>query len=107
MVIAGANVVDSIITFSLLLHIKHSIASLEKEINSQGGTAVAYTLDVTSVEQVHQAATEVQQELCDVTILINNAMFVTYNDILRIDVEHVKKILDVNVVSHFVVCIFG
>ncbi len=81
------------------------MASLEKEINSQGGTAVSYTVDVTCVEQVHQAATKVQQELGDVTILINNAMFVRPNDFLRIDVEDMRKILDVNVASHFVVCI--
>ena len=61
-------------------------------------------MDVTSVEQVQQAATKVQQELGDVTILINNAMFVRFNDFLRIDVEDVRKILDVNVASHFVVC---
>ncbi len=65
---------------------------------------MAYTVDVTSVEQVQQAATRVQQELGHVTILINNAMFVFYNDFLRVDIEDVRKTLDVNVASHFLVC---
>ena len=72
-------------------------------ITLHGGTAAAYTVDVSNVEQVQAAATRVQQELGDVTILINNAMVNCTDDILRIDMNQARKVLEVNVLAQILV----
>ena len=84
---------------------QENIRSVANDISTQGGTAVAYTVDVTSAEQVQEAANRVQHDLGDVTILVNNAMANCTDDILRIDLKQAKKVMEVNVLAQLLVSI--
>ena len=84
-----------------VLHFQENILTLEEEIVSLGGTAVAYTVDITSVDQIKKTAQKVKSDLGHVTILVNNAMFNTPNDLLRMRPDDARRIMDVNVMGQF------
>ena len=61
-----------------------------------------YKVDVCSPEMVHESAEAVRAKFGEVTLLINNAGIVKPVTVEKAKIDDVRKILDVNVVSHWV-----
>lgn len=71
-----------------------------KKIKEAGGDAVAIKCDVTSVEDIQNAAKIARETFGDVTILINNAGIVTGKKILETSHKLAEKTLQVNTLAH-------
>ena len=70
-------------------------------VQKNGGTAYAYTVDITSRHKIFTAAQEVKQEVGTVKILINNAGIVSGTSLLDTTDEKIIRTFDVNVLAHF------
>ncbi|CAI7610054.1 unnamed protein product [Penicillium bialowiezense] len=62
---------------------------------------VFYKVDLTSGEEIHAAAEKVRTEHGDPTVLINNAGFGSATPLLQVPENVVRKVFDVNIISHF------
>mmetsp|Transcript_7793 Transcript_7793/g.8913 ORF Transcript_7793/g.8913 Transcript_7793/m.8913 type:complete len:252 (+) Transcript_7793:191-946(+) len=71
-----------------------------KMIKEAGGEGVAIACDVTSVEQISDAAKVARESFGDVTILINNAGIVSGKKILEVPHKLAEKTLQVNTLAH-------
>lgn len=92
---AGADVVVSDIN---LAHVEET-ASLIRE---EGRKAWAYALDVTDAEAAYALAARVQQEIGDVSLLVNNAgIIIRENSTSPNAAKNWKKVMDVNVQGTF------
>lgn len=69
---------------------------LVQEIESQGGRAVAVSLDVTDAEAIGSAVQEVEERLGLVTILVNNAGIPDAQYATRMPLDLVDRVLDTN-----------
>jgi len=70
-------------------------------IQNIGGTAFAYTVDITNRQKIYAAADEVKQDVGTVSILINNAGIVSGSTLLTTPDEKIIRTFDVNVLAHF------
>ena len=70
-------------------------------IHSAGGTAYAYTVDLSSRQKIYKAAEDVQRDVGTVKILINNAGIVSGTTLLSTPDEKIIRTYDVNVLAHF------
>ena len=70
-------------------------------IQKIGGTAFAYTVDITNRQKIYAAAEEVKQDVGTVSILINNAGIVSGSALLNTPDEKIISTFDVNVLAHF------
>ena len=70
-------------------------------INSNGGTAHAYTVDLCDRHKIYAAAQEVKNDVGTVKILINNAGIVSGSTLLATPDEKIIRTFDVNVLAHF------
>jgi len=70
-------------------------------IKEIGGTAFAYTVDITNRQKIYAAADEVKQDVGTVSILINNAGIVNGSSLLDTSDEKIIRTFDVNVLAHF------
>lgn len=70
-------------------------------IQKIGGTAYAYTVDITNRQKIYAAADEVKQDVGTVSILINNAGIVSGSTLLTTPDEKIIRTFDVNVLAHF------
>ena len=70
-------------------------------IQKNGGTAYAYTVDITNRHKIYTAAKEVKHEVGVVEILINNAGIVSGTSLLDTTDEKIIRTFDVNVLAHF------
>jgi len=70
-------------------------------IQKIGGTAFAYTVDITDRQKIYAAADEVKQDVGTVSILINNAGIVSGSTLLTTPDEKIIRTFDVNVLAHF------
>jgi len=70
-------------------------------IQKIGGTAFAYTVDITNRQKIYTAAEEVKQDVGTVSILINNAGIVSGSALLNTPDEKIIRTFDVNVLAHF------
>ncbi|XP_054723211.1 17-beta-hydroxysteroid dehydrogenase 13-like [Uloborus diversus] len=71
------------------------------EIRSLGGKAHAYICDVTNEKEVQRIGRTVQEEVGDVTILVNNAGILQNVLFMELDSGKIRKTLEVNLLSHF------
>lgn len=71
------------------------------DISLEGGAAWGYRCDVSSREEVRQAATKVRSEVGEVTILVNNAGIMLAKPFLRHSPQDVTDIFNTNVFSQF------
>ena len=71
------------------------------KIQKIGGTAFAYTVDITNRQKIYAAAKEVKQDVGTVSILINNAGIVSGSALLNTPDEKIIRTFDVNVLAHF------
>ncbi|KAM5354635.1 hypothetical protein ACJ41O_001282 [Fusarium nematophilum] len=60
-----------------------------------------YNVDITSPEAIHEAAEKVRDKVGHPTVLINNAGLVLGKDILHCPKDHIRRMFDVNILSHF------
>ncbi|MDP2302151.1 MAG: 3-oxoacyl-ACP reductase FabG [Ignavibacteria bacterium] len=74
---------------------------LTAEINSAGGKAVFYKVDVTSYESTEMAAKQVKEEFGTIDILINNAGITSDATLQKMTPEQWKKVIDVNLTGVF------
>ena len=61
-----------------------------------------YQVDITSSEAIGKFATQLRKEHGDPTVLINNAGVGNARPILEVPETAVRKVFDVNIISHFV-----
>lgn len=80
---------------------KSTCESVAKEIKANGGKAYAYECDVSDFRMVEQQGKKVQEEVGDVTILINNAGVIHVDPLLNLNSQNIKRTFEVNVLSHF------
>ncbi|CAH1168111.1 unnamed protein product [Phyllotreta striolata] len=66
-----------------------------------GGKAYGYRCDLADKEDVYRVAKKTQQEVGDVTILINNAGVVSGLPLLSTPDNLIKRTFDVNIIAHF------
>lgn len=78
-----------------------ALRSLEEEITTAGGRALAVPLDVTDQESITRAQSTVERELGIVQVLVNNAGIAGSVKVLAMDDEHWQSHLDVNLTGAF------
>ena len=81
---------------------KEKLDALAAEITEAGGTAQAFSLDVTDGERLKSIVPEVEAALGPVTILINNAGIPDAQRATKMNLEFIDLVLDTNVRAPFV-----
>lgn len=79
-------------------------ASTAKQIESDGGRAVAKTVDIADRAQVDGLVADVRGELGAATILVNNAGVAPFTKFLDITSEELAQVIGVNLVGTFQFC---
>jgi NAD(P)-dependent dehydrogenase (short-subunit alcohol dehydrogenase family) len=72
------------------------LQALQAKIANAGGYAFAVEMDVSSEDSVESALTAIQQELGNVSILVNNAGMAESRSFLKMDEQNWRKTMDVN-----------
>lgn len=72
-----------------------------EEVAKTGAKAYTYSVDVSSREEIYKAAKKTQEQVGDVTMLINNAGIVTGKKLLDAPDHLIQKTFDVNTTAHF------
>ena len=75
-------------------------AETAKMIKDNGGDAISIKCDVSSPEEISEAAKKARENFGDVTILVNNAGIVTGKTILETSNALAEKTLQVNTLAH-------
>lgn len=91
-------------TIALAARDAEKLASVKAEIESAGGKAAAYVVDVVSEESVAKLQSDVSKELGPVQILINNAGVNIRKNVTDFTLEEWNKVLDTNLTSVFLLC---
>lgn len=73
------------------------LTSLQKQINDEGGHAIAIPTDVSSEQSVHHLISETLKTFGTIDILINNAGVGGFSNIVDSTVEQFDAMMDVNV----------
>ncbi|OQR77311.1 epidermal retinol dehydrogenase 2-like [Tropilaelaps mercedesae] len=71
------------------------------DIKNRGGVAHAYVCNVADRHAVYATADRVRQEIGKVSIIVNNAGFVTGKRFLEIPDEGIEATFNVNVLAHY------
>ena len=77
------------------------VREVVEEINSDGGEAIAVTIDITDKDEIKKAAAQTISKLGHVTILVNNAGIMPCKPFLSFTDKEVELQFSVNVFSHF------
>jgi len=72
-----------------------------KMIKKEGGKVFTYKVDMSNREEIYEMATKVQEEVGDVTILVNNAGIVSGSLLLDTPDNKIIRTFDVNIMAHF------
>jgi NAD(P)-dependent dehydrogenase (short-subunit alcohol dehydrogenase family) len=78
------------------------LESLVAEINAAGGTAKAFALDVTDSSRLKAIVPEVEAALGTVSILVNNAGIPDAQRAVKMEVEFIDQVIDVNFRAPFI-----
>ena len=70
---------------------------------SEGIDAVGYRFDVADEKQVVESIKQIEQEVGAIDILVNNAGIIKRTPLVDMDVEDFKQVLDIDLVSPFIV----
>ncbi|UZD24530.1 gluconate 5-dehydrogenase [Algoriphagus halophytocola] len=84
----------------------HTPSKMEQAIASysaEGIQAHPYLFDVTDAKAVDQAIGKIESEIGNVDILVNNAGMIQRTSALEMDPEDFRKIVDVDLISPFIV----
>lgn len=72
-----------------------------KQVETIGGKAKGYVVDISNKEAVYKAADVIRREVGDVTILINNAGVVSGLPLLDTPDSMIERSFNVNILAHF------
>lgn len=72
-----------------------------KEIKEAGGSAFAFTCDLSKRENIYQVAAEIKEKVGQVDILVNNAGIVTGKKLLDSSDAAIERTMNVNCNAHF------
>ncbi|XP_037824623.1 17-beta-hydroxysteroid dehydrogenase 13 [Lucilia sericata] len=72
-----------------------------KEIKQGGGSAFAYTCNVTSREEIFALAEKVKKEHGFISVIVNNAGIMPCHPLLEHTEQEIRLMYDVNVLAHF------
>ncbi|KAI8127823.1 hypothetical protein FF38_02121 [Lucilia cuprina] len=72
-----------------------------KEIKQNGGSAFAYTCNVTSREDIFALADKVKKEHGFISVIVNNAGIMPCHPLLEHTEQEIRLMYDVNVLAHF------
>lgn len=86
---------------ALLARRKDKLDNVVKEIESNGGEALAVQCDVSNEESVKAAVEEVKNHFGQIDILLNNAGVATAGSVEDMSVEDWDKVMDINVKGIF------
>lgn len=78
-----------------------SIESVQSEILQSDGRAYKYVCDVSDEFEVRRAGKLVQEQVGDVTVLVNNAGILQNLPFLELDSGRIKKTFEINILAHF------
>lgn len=73
------------------------------EYKAEGVKAFGYKFDVTNEIEVESAVKKIESEVGDIDILINNAGIIKRTPLVDMEVDDFKKVIDVDLVSPFIV----
>lgn len=82
---------------ALVARTTHLLEQLADELGEQGTEAIAITADMRDPEQVRRAVTETVEHFGTVDILINNAGQAVAGAIANLNLDHFRKIIELNV----------
>lgn len=81
---------------------KDRLEQLAAEIREAGGVALPVELDVTDADQLKAAVPKIEAELGLVTILVNNAGIPDAQRAVKMPLELIDRVLDINVRAPFI-----
>lgn len=82
---------------------QEKIDNAVKEYEAAGVKAIGYKFDVTNEEEVSQSIQKIESEVGPIDILINNAGIIKRIPLADMDVAEFKQVIDVDLVSPFIV----
>ena len=94
---AGASI-------ALVARDSQRLDQVRASIAEAGGTAAAFTADVTSEEDVAHVAEEVHQRFGDPQILVNNAGSNIRKNLVDFSLAEFRSVLDASLISTFLMC---
>lgn len=77
---------------------------MQSEIQQMGGAAHTFTCDVSNESEVNRVGKLVQQQVGDVTILVNNAGILQNLPFMELDSARIRKTFEINILAYFWVC---
>ena len=80
---------------------QNEVDETAREIKSKGVSVYSYGCDVSSYDDVKQAAAKVWEDLQTVDIVVNNAGVMCLKDILSLTEKDIKRTININTVAHF------
>jgi short-subunit dehydrogenase len=87
----------------LLARGKQRLEAAKREIEEQGGKALALSVDVSDAGQVEHAAQRVENELGPITVWVNNAMTTIFAPFAEIQPDEYKRATEVTYLG----CVYG
>ena len=94
---AGANI-------ALVARDSNRLEQVRASIAEAGGTAYAFTADVTCEDDVARVAEEIHQRFGHPQILINNAGINIRKNLVDYSLEEFRSVLDASLISTFLMC---
>ena len=84
----------------LLARSPDGLAAAQREVEAQGGRALAIPVDVADAGQVDAAAEAVERELGPIDIWINNAMVSVFSPVKEMRADEYKRVTDVTYLGY-------
>ncbi|HSI68280.1 MAG TPA: 3-ketoacyl-ACP reductase [Planococcus sp. (in: firmicutes)] len=91
------------VNIGLIARTESDLQKVKNEIKSLRGKAVYAVADVSNLEEVEQAVSQITKELGAADILINNAGVGKYGKFLELEPEDWKKVIDTNLMGMYYV----
>ena len=85
----------------LLGRTRANLEQVQTLIESEGGQAVVYVLDISRIEKLEHELVSVKRDCGDIDILINNAGITRDASLVKMDVQQWQQVLDVNLTGVF------
>jgi short-subunit dehydrogenase len=79
---------------------KNKLETLLKEINSFGGHAYSFPLDITKLDTIPKASKKILQRFERIDVLINNAGITSFKPISETSIKEIDVILKTNLLGH-------
>jgi len=85
---------------------EESVRAVADEVASYGAHAYPYLCDCSNREAVFRMAEKVKKEVGNISVIVNNAGIVAGKSIMEIDPTKFEKVLTVNTIAHYWVCVY-